>query len=414
MLRHFVGFELLAATLLLISLLPLSAAVAAVTGNEPAGAENLTESQRWHRDFVSASQMATAGKLTEAEGRMREVVAAVEGNPDRKEDLGLSLAALGRLYHQMARYEEASQRLERALPLLEGAAVAATEESSRARVRLANTLNNLASVYQDMGKLTPAEKMYRRCLRILGEARGEEHPDLTRPLNNLAALYRKMGKIGKARELSERVLLIRERELGVDAIETARIRNNLGQIEQIEGEYAAAERHYLRAVETWQSQRAEDDPDAAATWNNLAVVHRAMGKREQAHKELDRAMEIWSRNPGKEHPFYGKALINRAALYMDAREYDKAHESYREALQIFEQAFGDEHPVVGAALNGYAFLLHKMKRKKESKAVEQRAAAILQDHPELTTTRHTVDWTDLHSFRSADGEPKKGGLLQRW
>jgi tetratricopeptide (TPR) repeat protein len=411
MLRHFIGFEPLAATLLLITLLPLSAAVAAVAGKEPAAAENLTEWQRWHRDFVSASQTATAGKLTEAEGRMCEVVAAVEGHPDRKEDLGLSLAALGRLYHQMTRYEEASQRLERAIPLLEGSAMAATEESSRARVRLANALNNLASVYQDMGKLTPAEKMYHRCLRILSEARGEEHPDLTPPLNNLAALYRKMGKMGKARELSERVLQIRERELGVDAIATARIRNNLGQIEQIDGEYAAAERHYLLALEIWQSQRAEGDPDAAATWNNLAVVHRAMGKREQAHEELDRAMEIWSRNPGKDHPFYGKALINRATLYMDAKEFGKADQTYREALRIFEHAFGEEHPVMGAALNGYAFLLQKMKRKKESKAIELRATAILQDNPELTKNRHTVDWNELNSFRSARGDD---GLLGRW
>jgi hypothetical protein len=68
---------------------------------------------------------------------------------------------------------------------------------------------------------------------------------------------------------------------------------------------------------------------------------------------------------------------------------------------------------VGAALSRYAFPLQKMKRGKESKVVERCAAAILQDHPELTRRRPTVDWAELKPLRLTGGSGDETSLVQR-
>ncbi|MFM7908487.1 MAG: tetratricopeptide repeat protein, partial [Microcystis sp.] len=49
---------------------------------------------------------------------------------------------------------------------------------------VANSLNNLADLYQSQGKYTEAESLYQRAIAICSEKLGENHPDTQTVKNN--------------------------------------------------------------------------------------------------------------------------------------------------------------------------------------------------------------------------------------
>ena len=53
----------------------------------------------------------------------------------------------------------------------------------------ATSLNDLASLLHDQGKLTEAEPLYRQALEIRKKALGDEHPDTATSLNDLSLIH---------------------------------------------------------------------------------------------------------------------------------------------------------------------------------------------------------------------------------
>ena len=75
------------------------------------------------------------------------------------------------------------------------------------------SLNNLASLYEDMGKYAEAEPLLRRALGIDEKVFGD-HPELAADVNNLALLYQEQGKFAEAEPLLRRALAIMQMALG--------------------------------------------------------------------------------------------------------------------------------------------------------------------------------------------------------
>ena len=68
----------------------------------------------------------------------------------------------------------------------------------------ANSLNNLAALYDAMGRHAEAEPLYQQAMEIYRTALGERHPAYADSLNNLAGLYRAMGRHADAEPLYRR------------------------------------------------------------------------------------------------------------------------------------------------------------------------------------------------------------------
>jgi len=64
--------------------------------------------------------------------------------------------------------------------------------------------NNLAGLYQQLGRMTDAETSYQRSLAILEKQDGPDHRELAAALLNYASLLRKMKRKGEARRSEER------------------------------------------------------------------------------------------------------------------------------------------------------------------------------------------------------------------
>jgi hypothetical protein len=66
-------------------------------------------------------------------------------------------------------------------------------------LRVANSPNNLASLYNNQGRNADAEALYKRALAIREKKLGLVHPDLAGTLSNLAIIYGRQGATSRLR-----------------------------------------------------------------------------------------------------------------------------------------------------------------------------------------------------------------------
>ena len=65
--------------------------------------------------------------------------------------------------------------------------------------------------------------MFEESLAIRKKMLGEEHPDVAQSLNNLAALYENQGKYDEAEKMFEESLAIRKKMLGEEHPDVAKV-----------------------------------------------------------------------------------------------------------------------------------------------------------------------------------------------
>jgi tetratricopeptide (TPR) repeat protein len=101
-------------------------------------------------------------------------------------------------------YANAASPLERALEIKK-------KILGKDDVQVADCLNMLAMLYNDLGKCRDAERMLRHALRILKKNLGPDHPNVAATLNNLALLYGGQCKYKEADVLFEQSIEIMEK-----------------------------------------------------------------------------------------------------------------------------------------------------------------------------------------------------------
>ena len=162
----------------------------------------------------------------------------------------------------------------------------------------ATSLNNLAGLYDAMGRHAEAEPLYKQAMEIRRTALGERHPDYATSLNNLAVLYYAMGRHAEAEPLYKQAMEIRRTALGERHPDYATSLNNLAELYQAMGRHAEAEPLYKQAMEIRRTALGERHPDYATSLNNLAVLYDAMGRHAEAEELRKKAMAIHRRPEG--------------------------------------------------------------------------------------------------------------------
>jgi len=84
-------------------------------------------------------------------------------------------------------------------------------------------------LYLEVGEYAKAEPLLQEALRIRQKVLGSEHPDTANSLNNLAGLYQVMGEYAKAEPLQREAIQIYQKALGPEHSDTATMIENLGR-----------------------------------------------------------------------------------------------------------------------------------------------------------------------------------------
>lgn len=289
-----------------------------------------------------------------AEGRLdyaktmrqyKKAVALEEDNPDY-------LLAAGTMARIVADYDWAQEWLERLLTI--------REEEGQNNLNLARASYELAWLYDDEGRYSKAEPLYKRDLEISEKLLGKDHPDVATTLNNLAGLYRQQRRYEKAKSLYKRSLEIREKSLGKNHPYVAATLNNMAGLYESQKGYKEAEPLYQRALAIMEKSLGRNHLDVATTLNNLAGLYELQGRYEEAEPLYRRDLEISEKSLGRDHPSVATTLNNLAALYYAQEKYEKAATMFEQSLAIFKEKFPAGHPDIDAIQGNLEYMKRKM------------------------------------------------------
>ena len=109
----------------------------------------------------------------------------------------------GRLAYETARYVEAQLLLEKALAIHE-------KSLGPEHPDVAQSLNNLAALYNSQGQYAQAEPLYQRALNILQKSLPADHPNLATGMENYATLLENLGRKEEAQRWLAKAVAARQ------------------------------------------------------------------------------------------------------------------------------------------------------------------------------------------------------------
>jgi tetratricopeptide (TPR) repeat protein len=295
-----------------------------------------------------------------------------------------SLNNLAALYQGQGNYQKAEPLLLRSLAIVE-------KVSGNSHPNVAITLSNLAALYLEQGSYQNAEPLLLRSLAIFENALGNSHPDVALSLNNLAGVYYKQGSYQKAEPLLLRSLAIREKVLGNSHPLVAATLSNLAGVYLEQGNYQNAEPLLLRSLVIREKVLGNSHPDVATTLNDLARMYLEQGNYQKTEPLLLRSLAIREKVLGNSHPLVAATLNNLARMYQEQASYQKAETLYQHSLAIIEKAVGNSHPDVATTLSNLADLYRQQGNYQKAELLYQRSMTINEkvlgnSHPDVATT----------------------------
>jgi CHAT domain-containing protein len=343
-----------------------------------------------------AARLDKAVEILYDKGKYQEAVPLAEQSLELREkvlgpmhpDVAESLNNLAVLYQAQGAYARAAPLYVRALAIREKAL-------GPMHTDIAESLNSLAVLYVAQGAYARAEPLMVRALVIWEKALGPMHPDVAESLNNLAVLYAAQGVYVRAEPLHVRSLAIREKALGPMHPHVAQSLNSLALLYHDQGVYARAEPLYVRALTIREKALGAMHPDIAGSLNNLALLYQDQGAYARSEPLMVRALAISEKALGANHPDVAISLAALAGLYQDQGAYARAEPLMVRALAIREKALGAMHPDVAGSLNNLAGLYDLQGAYARAEPLMVRALAIREKalgamHPDVAASLNNL------------------------
>ncbi|MDP1614905.1 MAG: CHAT domain-containing protein, partial [Methylococcales bacterium] len=164
----------------------------------------------------------------------------------------------------------------------------------------------------------------------------ENHPSYGIRLNNLAQLYQAMGRYEEAEQLMKEVIRIDKASLGENNPSYGRDLNNLASLYQMTSRHEQAEPLMKEAMQIDKEYLGENHPSYGIRLNNLAQLYQAMGRYIEAEALMKEAIHVAKESLGENSNAYGNGLTNLTRLYQAMGLYEKAEPLMNDAYSILK------------------------------------------------------------------------------
>lgn len=228
-----------------------------------------------------------------------------------------NLLQLGEIQFYRKKYEEGIAALANYLPILQNSTY--KDSASYGQV-----LNLMGISYKSVNQLDKAEKAYLEAQRVLSKLQKTNAREYGTSLNNLATIYETIGKIDEAIDMTERALVITPKNVNRLA--------NLSMLYKRKGRFKEALQMSLEVLQN----TPKTDRNYIYRLNNLALIYSDIQFSEKAIDYTRQALDIVAQTIGKNSVEYAFFANNLANFYNDAKEYDKALDFALEAVRIEE------------------------------------------------------------------------------
>lgn len=200
---------------------------------------------------------------------------------------------------------------------------------------VAQTENNLASVYQVMGRFEEAEKTFKSAITRLERAPSESQADLANAIGNLASLHQELSRFAEAQDGFAKALKIAGDHPGANTF-----RMNLAQIYQSQGRTAEASALISTAREGIIAAYGPASPKLALLASLTARRQIESGNFEAAKTSLDEAYALVVASQGAESPPAARILAGQAGLASSLDQLGVAETLLLRAFEIANRVSG--------------------------------------------------------------------------
>ncbi len=166
-------------------------------------------------------------------------------------------------------------------------------------------------------------KMEETCREILTQT-SKSHPDALIAMNNMAVVYESLGRQELVEPLLVSCLEMSLKVLGKNHRGTLCCMNNLAGLYLQHGRYEVAETLYVACLETRKVALGDAYPDTLSSTNDLAMLYERQGRFHEAELLLKLCLEKRRQVLGDKNPDTLISLNNLASLYESQGKYDEA------------------------------------------------------------------------------------------
>jgi tetratricopeptide (TPR) repeat protein len=248
-------------------------------------------------------------------------------------------------------------------------------------------LNRLGSLEQDQTHYREAERLYRRAIQVWESQPGVPDIGLAQALNNLGSLYLEMGQPARAKGLRLRSLNIRVQLLGPEHPDVALAYSNLAADTYHLHQYKEAESFCRRALAIW-SRFPGDQNYSDRTLNTLALIDLEQHDYDQALALVQECIRSLTPSRSRELLAYLNTL---AVIYERAGRLQDAEAVFQRALESSEILRNPQSPEKAILLTNYSRLLQRTGRKAQGRAIRRQATALRDEIVRANGLQYSVD-----------------------
>jgi len=238
------------------------------------------------------------------------------------------------------------------------------------------SLNNLALIYQDLGRLNEALPLSKQAYSLRLQVLGEKHRKTLTSLNNLADIYRAIGRLDEALPLFESALSLRKEVLGEKHTDTLYSLNNLAGIYQELGRLVEALPLFKSCYRLSKEVLGAKHPFTLTSLNNFADIYRAIGRLDEALPLSEQAYSLRMQVLGAKHPDTLNSLNNLAVIYQAIGRLDKALPLSEQAYSLRLQVLGEKHTDTLISLNNLASIYQEVGRLNDALRLSKKAYSL--------------------------------------
>ncbi len=271
-----------------------------------------------------------------------------------------------------------------------------------------NWLNNLAKAYQAAGRRPEAIALFERVHDAKSAKLSPDHPDTLKTLGNLAGAYQDAGKLPEAIALFERVRDAQIAKLGPDHPDTLNTLNNLAVAYQDAGKLPVAIALLERVRDARFAKLVPDHPDTLTALHNLALAYKAVGRLPEAIALLERVRDAQIAKLGPDHPDTLTTLNNVAAAYWKTKQLDRSVPLFEDVLKRQEAKLGRQHPSTQFAVANLGVNFKDAGRLKEAIPLLEEAHQAAKSFPELRWVANPL----IDAYMKSGQHRKLADLLQ--
>jgi eukaryotic-like serine/threonine-protein kinase len=325
------------------------------TGDLPAAepplqdALHISQSEFGAKSIESGRTLWALGRLRLQQGRFREAqdlfiqsVAILQSDNAPQTDVSSLLDDLAKVYTRGQQWLLAKQTYERALDI--DRRVLGDDHP-----RVAQHLENLAIVAQNMGELNQAEKLYRDALNRMESAYGERHPETAIAKGNYGLLLQREGRLTEAEPLLRDAVAIRLSLFGPDNYNVGYARVSLAMLLHDKGDLAAAEIEFRQALAIYDKSLPANHQNRASLLMHFARLLVDRNKSAEALTESEESIKIWTATSPATNPQTALAHAIHAYALEHLDKLPPAAEELNAAVPVLIKARGTDDAVVRRA-----------------------------------------------------------------